>query len=88
MTDLETAIMIKNMAREMVKRATVKNAITGMFYRKKNGNAQIFHDSGEAATRIDANVYPIGSSLSARYEHPEGIVLSISDAKKLGIPEE
>ena len=25
MTDLETAIMIKNMAREMVKKATVKN---------------------------------------------------------------
>jgi len=88
LSNTEIKIAVKNMAREMVKKAMAKNAITGMFYRKKNGNAQIFHDSGEAATRIDANVYPIGSSLSARYEHPEGIVLSISDAKKLGIPEE
>lgn len=50
-----------------------------------NGNVQVFHSSGEAATRIDANVYPVGSDLSARYEHPDGIVLTSEDAKRLGI---
>ena len=57
-----------------------------MFYRIENGNARIFYkESGRMVTRIDANVYPIDSSLSARYEHPEGIVLKIEDAEKLGI---
>ncbi len=56
-----------------------------MFYRIENGNARIFHESGEVVTRIDANVYPVGSDLSARYEHPEGIVLTVEDAEKLGI---
>lgn len=50
-----------------------------------NGNVRVFHSSGEAATRIDANVYPVGSDLSARYEHPDGIVLTSEDAKRLGI---
>jgi hypothetical protein len=57
-----------------------------MFYRiNDDGNAIILHESGEMVTRIDANVYPVGSDLSARYEHPEGIVLTIADAEKLGI---
>ena len=29
--------------------------------------------------------YPVGSELSARYEHPEGITLRPHDAEKLGI---
>jgi hypothetical protein len=57
-----------------------------MFYRiNDEGNAQIFEDNGEVVRRIDANVYPIGSDLSARYEHPNGIVLSVADAEKIGI---
>ena len=69
--------------------ATAKNAnMSGLFYRLKNGNAQIFESDGSVATRIDANVYPVGSQLSAKYEHPRGIILTIADAKKLGIPEE
>jgi hypothetical protein len=60
-----------------------------MFYRiNEDGNAFIFHDSGEAVDTIDANVYPIDSDLSARYEHINGIVLTIADAKKIGIKEE
>ena len=59
-----------------------------MFYRIENGNARILHESGEMVTRIDTNVYPIDSSLSARYEHPEGIVLTVEDAEKLGITAE
>ena len=51
-----------------------------------DGNVIILYaDSGEAVTRIDANVYPVGSSISARYEHPEGIVLTRQDADSLGI---
>jgi hypothetical protein len=57
-----------------------------MFYRiNDDGNAIILHENGEMVTRIDANVYPVGSDLSARYEHPEGIVLTVEDAEKLGI---
>jgi hypothetical protein len=57
-----------------------------MFYRiNDDGNAIILEDDGSIVTRIDANVYPVGSDLSARYEHPEGIVLTVEDAEKLGI---
>lgn len=60
-----------------------------MFYRTDvNGNAVIFENDGTATTRIDENVYPVGSDYSARYEHPEGIILTVSDAKKIGIKEE
>ena len=57
-----------------------------MFYRlNDNGDAQIFEDSGEVATQIDANVYPIDSNFSTRYEHPDGIILSVEDAIKSGV---
>lgn len=60
-----------------------------MFYRvNENGDAVVFHDSGEVATRIDANVYPVDSDLSARYEHASGIVLTVSDAEEIGIKAE
>jgi len=58
-----------------------------MFYRvNENGDAVILlAESGEAVTKIDANVYPVGSSLSARYEHADGIVLTVADAESIGI---
>lgn len=57
-----------------------------LFYRlDENGNAVIFDLDGDIATTIDASVYPVDSQLSTRYEHHEGIVLTIEDAKKLGI---
>jgi len=61
-----------------------------MFYRvDSNGNAVILYvDDGTAVTRIDANVYPVDSDLSARYEHAEGIVLTVADAQKIGIEAE
>ena len=65
-----------------------------MFYRlNENKNAQIFHDSGEVVTRLHSKhgfrvVWPIGSDLSAQYEHIDGLVLSVRDAKKLGIESE
>lgn len=47
MTDLETAIMIKNMAREMVKRATAKNVSDAellRIYDKANSGYDLFPD--------------------------------------------
>ena len=64
------------------------------FYRVNDaGNADIFHSSGEIAVRFlpeetHKTVYPVGSGLSARYEHPNGIVLTVADAESLGIKEE
>lgn len=51
----------------------------------ENGDVVVFDENGEICTRLDANVYPVNSQLSARYEHTNGIVLSLSDAKKLAI---
>ena len=57
-----------------------------MFARKNDdGNYDIFENDGSAATKIDANVYPVGSSFSARYEHADGIVLTPGDVEKLKI---
>lgn len=51
-----------------------------------NGNVVVLYaEDGEVVTRIDENVYPVGSSFGASYEHPEGIVLSREDSDSLGI---
>jgi len=51
-----------------------------------DGNVIVLYvKDGSQATRLDASVYPVGSELSARYEHPEGIILTPHDAEKLGI---
>lgn len=60
----------------------------GEFFGRINedGNVDVLHvEDGSAATRLDASVYPVGSDVSARYEHPAGIVLTRDDATKLGI---
>ncbi len=60
----------------------------GEFFGRINqdGNVDVLHVAdGAAATRLDASVYPVGSDVSARYEHPDGIVLTRDDAAKLGI---
>jgi hypothetical protein len=52
----------------------------------EQGNVDVLTvDEGEAVTRLDASVYPVGSSLSTRYEHPEGIVITRDDADAIGI---
>lgn len=63
------------------------NAINTMFGRtNENGDVVVLDAAtGEAVTRIDANVYPIGSSMSARYEHAAGIVLTPADAAAIGL---
>ena len=50
-----------------------------------NNDVDVFDENGEVVTRIDANVYPVGSSTSARYEHSEGISLTIDDAAKIAL---
>lgn len=61
----------------------------GEFFGRINesGDAAVFHESGEAATRLDCNLYAVDSdgSKSVRYEHPEGIVITRSDAEKIGL---
>ena len=60
------------------------------FYRlTETGNAAILDaETGAAITRLDADVYPLGSLLSARYEHPDGIVLTVADARSIGVAPE
>jgi hypothetical protein len=53
------------------------------------GAAVLWADSGEPVTQFDETMpiaWPIDSDLCAHYEHPQGIVLAVSDAKKIGIP--
>lgn len=63
------------------------NTTANMFGRiNAEGNVDVLMiEDGAAVTRIDANVYPVGSQLSARYEHPDGIVLTAADAKTTGL---
>lgn len=59
----------------------------GEFFGRTNeeGNVDVFMADGSAATRMDCSVYPIGSEVSARYEHPAGITISADDAKRIGL---
>ena len=53
------------------------------------GNVDVlFAEDGERVTSFDntiETVYPVDSSLSAEYEHAEGIVLTQEDAEKIGL---
>lgn len=51
----------------------------------EEGTVAVLHVDGDAATRLDASVYPVGSNVSARHEHPQGIVLTADDAAMLGL---
>jgi len=63
-----------------------------MFYRiNEDGNAVIFLNNGEVVTKFNCDspcVWPVGSDVCGYYEHPEGIIISIADAKRLGIEKE
>ena len=52
-----------------------------------DGNVAVLRlEDGAPATRLAAaSVWPVGSSTSVRFEHPQGIVLSRTDADALGI---
>jgi hypothetical protein len=54
--------------------------------RNENGNIALLYEAdGAPVTRLDEDIYPIDSDLSARHEHPEGIVIDDNDAVRLGI---
>jgi hypothetical protein len=63
----------------------------GTFFGRINdaGDVDVLHvEDGSAATKMDCSgVYPVGSdgSQSVRYEHPEGIVISVADATRIGL---
>lgn len=45
----------------------------------------LFEKDGESVTQLDYNEYPVGSELSVRYEHPEGIVFTAEQVAKNNI---
>ena len=45
----------------------------------------LYVEDGEEVTRLDENVYTVGSNVSAKYEHPAGIIIRREDAESLGI---
>lgn len=50
------------------------------------GNVDIlFVEDGYPVNRLDANAYPVNSDFSVRHDHPEGITLTLEDARKIGI---
>lgn len=49
-----------------------------------DGNFDIFHEDGVAVTSLDG-CWPLNSSLSGSYQHPEGIVLDREQVESLGI---
>ncbi len=63
------------------------NSIFGRI--NSDGNIDVLYaESGESVTYFDesiATVYPVGSDLSAMWEHPAGIVLSKEDAAKISL---
>ena len=40
---------------------------------------------GVPVTKLDANIYPVNSNLSAKYEHAQGITITIDNGNKIGI---
>lgn len=85
-TDKQLLEMIKKEIKIMKMEEADANDEKIFARKRKDGDYDILYvDSGEDVTRIDANVYPVGSSKSTRYEHPEGIILSKSDVNKLKI---
>ena len=50
-----------------------------------DGNVTLEDENGSIVTRIDTDVQPVDSKLSARDEHPDGITLTRSDAAKLKV---
>lgn len=72
-------------------RKAIEQTELGVIFGRTNSNCDIcvlYTEDGEPVTRLDETmptVYPVGSLLSALYEHTEGIVLSRSDAETIGL---
>jgi len=52
----------------------------------KDGNVIVLNMDGSIASRVNVEgLYPVDSDFSVKYEHPEGIILSLADARILGL---
>jgi len=52
----------------------------------EDGNVNVLYaECGTAVTRLNESVWPVGSEFGARYDHPGGIVLTLDDARKIGL---
>jgi hypothetical protein len=86
---LISAIDQKEFGKESSKEISAKveddyDSIYGQY--DDDGNIVLLYESdGTPVTRLDANIYPVGSDLSTRYEHPEGIHITKEDAYKIGL---
>jgi hypothetical protein len=64
-------------------------ALSDVIYRRNtDGNAVLLHRQNlTPCTRIEGvrGLYPVGSRRSVEHEHPEGIVLRVEDAERLGL---
>jgi len=66
----------------------MKNAYGQKIYAREYGENFILIAGDGVVTCFepeDPTVYPVGSSVSAHYDHPDGIVLSERDVKTCGI---
>lgn len=54
---------------------------------RTDGNVNVLCiEDGEQVTRLEGlNIYPVGSDVSGDYEHPQGIIITLSDANKIGL---
>lgn len=67
--------------------------LSTVFYRVNDeGTADLLDvETGQSITRLDLpdarlnGIYPVGSQFGVRYEHPEGITLTLSDVARAGI---
>lgn len=66
-----------------------------IFGRKDNkGNVMVLFTDGEPVTRLDEDnddmplIWPINSDVSAYYEHPDGLIISIEDAQTLKLKDD
>lgn len=62
--------------------------LTNKFGRiNSDGNVDVLYaEDGEQVTRLEGlNIYPVGSDVSGDYEHPQGIIITLSDANKIGL---
>jgi len=66
------------------------NAVEKMYYKKnKFENAVLFHENNTVVEQImtETEIVSVNSRKPVNCPHPEGIVLKIEDAQRLGIPE-
>lgn len=71
-----------------VAKSLAKEYLLAQVFGRMNGDGNVellMVEDGSAVTRLDADLYPVDSDVSTRYEHPNGIVLSVDDAKRIGI---